>query len=56
MIYKIKQFRIEKTKYFCDLGQGIENNIFAVRSRKNGDLGEMNLPAMIDYLKSLNRV
>lgn len=49
---KIKQFQLEKVPYILVVGdREAENNTFAVRSRKDGDLGEMDMPALIDYLK-----
>lgn len=49
---KIKNFQLEKVPYILVVGdREAENNTFAVRSRKDGDLGAMDLPALIEYLK-----
>lgn len=49
---KIKNFQLEKVPYILVVGdREAENNTFAVRSRKDGDLGTMDLPALIEYLK-----
>ncbi len=49
---KIKRFQLDKTPYMLIVGdREIENNTFAVRSRKDGDLGAMDIPALVNYLK-----
>jgi threonyl-tRNA synthetase len=49
---KIKRFQLEKIPYILVVGnREAENNTFAVRSRKDGDLGAMDIPALNEYLK-----
>lgn len=49
---KIKRFQLDKIPYILIVGdREAENNTFAVRSRKEGDLGEMDIQALCEYLK-----
>lgn len=49
---KIKNYQLEKIPYIIVIGdREIENNTFALRSRKDGDLGTMDIPALMEYLK-----
>jgi threonyl-tRNA synthetase len=49
---KIKAFELEKLPYILVVGdKEIEQNSFSVRSRKNGNLGMMNLDSLYEYLK-----
>lgn len=57
--FKIRQAQLEKVPYMLILGdKEIENNVVAVRCRKNGDIGTMDLDAFIklslDRIKSFN--
>jgi threonyl-tRNA synthetase len=46
--YKIREAQLSKTPYMIVLGnKEMENNMIAVRSRKDGDLGAMNLEEFI---------
>lgn len=49
---KIKQFQLEKIPYIIVVGdREDENETLTLRSRRDGDLGTMNIPALIGYLK-----
>lgn len=49
---KIKQFQLEKIPYIIVVGdREDENETLTLRSRRDGDLGTMNIPALIEYLK-----
>jgi len=50
--YKIREAQMEKTPYMIVLGdKEIENNVVAVRNRKEGDMGTMSLDAFIALAK-----
>ena len=47
--YKIREAQLQKTPYMLILGdKEIENNAVGVRSRKDGDIGQMQLQEFID--------
>lgn len=49
---KIKKFQLEKIPYILIIGdKEVANNTFSVRSRKDGDLGAMEIEALYEYLK-----
>lgn len=49
---KIKNFEQERIPYILVVGdKETENGTFSVRSRKKGDLGEMDTQSLIEYLK-----
>lgn len=51
---KIKQFQLEKVPFILVVGdKETEANAFAVRSRKDGDLGVMDIKALMEHLKPL---
>lgn len=51
---KIKRFQLEKIPYMLVIGDREAQNVtFAVRSRKDGDLGDMDIPRLLEYLKPL---
>ena len=51
MGYKIREAQLEKVPYMIIAGdKDIENNVVAVRSRKNGDMGTMNIDELISKL------
>ncbi len=50
--YKIREAQMEKTPYMIVLGdKEIENNVVAVRNRREGDMGTMSLDAFIALAK-----
>jgi threonyl-tRNA synthetase len=52
MRHKIKAFELEKVPYMLIVGdQETRNSSCSVRSRKNGDLGEMTVDGLLEYLK-----
>ena len=52
MRYKIKTFELEKIPFMLIVGdKELQNNSFSVRSRKDGDLGAMNVIELYEYLK-----
>ena len=51
MGYKIREAQLEKVPYMIIAGdKDIENDVVAVRSRKNGDMGTMNIDELISKL------
>lgn len=49
--YKIREAQMEKVPYMLIIGdKEVENNVVAVRSRKDGDLGTMSLMSLIEKL------
>lgn len=49
--YKIREAQLEKVPYMIIAGdKDIENNVVAVRSRKDGDIGTMNIASLIEKL------
>jgi threonyl-tRNA synthetase len=49
---KIKRFQLEKMPYILVVGdREASSGSFAVRSRKDGDLGSMDIPRLMEYLK-----
>jgi threonyl-tRNA synthetase len=49
---KIKRFQLEKIPYILVVGDREESNgSFSVRSRKDGDLGTMDIQQLQEYLK-----
>ena len=49
--YKIREAQLEKTPYMLVIGdKEMENNMVAVRSRKDGDLGAMSLNDFIEKI------
>ncbi len=49
---KIKRFQLEKIPYILVVGdKETADNTFSVRSRKDGDLGVMDISALCEYLK-----
>ncbi len=49
---KIKAFELKKTPYMLIIGdKEAANGTFSVRSRRNGDLGEMTVERLCEYLK-----
>jgi len=49
--YKIREAQLEKVPYMLIAGdKDIENNVIAVRSRKDGDIGSMNIEDLIEKL------
>jgi threonyl-tRNA synthetase len=49
---KIKNFELEKIPYMLIVGdKEMQADSFTVRSRKEGDLGLMNIEKLYDYLK-----
>lgn len=49
---KIKNFRLEKTPFILIVGdKEAENGTFSVLSRKNGDIGGMDVNAFMEFLK-----
>ena len=50
--YKIREAQLEKVPYMLIVGdKDIENGVVAVRSRKDGDLGTMELSSFIDKIR-----
>jgi len=49
---KIKRFQLEKVPYILVVGdREVSNGSFSVRSRNDGDLGTMDIPLLLKYLK-----
>lgn len=49
--YKIREAQLEKVPYMIIAGdKDIENNVVAVRSRKDGDIGTMDIASLIEKL------
>lgn len=49
--YKIREAQLEKVPYMIIAGdKDIENNVVAVRSRKDGDIGTMDIESLIEKL------
>lgn len=53
--YKIREAQLEKIPYMLIIGdKDVENGVVSVRSRKDGDLGQMTLDAFIEKIKLEN--